>query len=255
MTVIFKYVGHSTFTVDVDGIKLILDPFLAPHNPMASLTAGDVDADFMLISHGHQDHICDAAAVAKRTGALVISNAEIITWLRNQGVENGHAMNTGGAYSFPFGRVKMTVAHHSSRLPDGCNGGNPVGLLLQFNDGHDVYFAGDTALTYDMKLIGESGGVVGVNFHVGFLRQDGLLNPDTPLSEIAKHIQYIAQRIGIEHVALGSDFDGAIMPQELGDVAGMPKLVKVLREQGFDHDALHQIAHANWQRVLRKTWK
>jgi L-ascorbate metabolism protein UlaG (beta-lactamase superfamily) len=173
MTVIFKFVGHSTFTVDVDGIKLILDPFLAPHNPMASLTAGDVDADFMLISHGHQDHICDAAAVAKRTGALVISNAEIITWLRNQGVENGHAMNTGGAYSFPFGRVKMTVAHHSSRLPDGCNGGNPVGLLLQFNDGHDVYFAGDTALTYDMKLIGESGGVdlallpIGDNFTMG----------------------------------------------------------------------------------------
>ena len=106
-----------------------------------------------------------------------------------------------------------------------------------------------------LDAIGDSGGVVGVNFHVGFLRRDGLLNSDTPLSEIANHIQYIAQRIGIEHVALGSDFDGAIMPQELGDVAGMPKLIKLLREQGFDNDALHKIAHENWQRVLAETWK
>ena len=106
-----------------------------------------------------------------------------------------------------------------------------------------------------LDAIGESQGVVGINFHVGFLRRDGLLEPDTPLKAIVSHINYIAQRIGIEHVALGSDFDGAIMPQELGDVAGMPKLIRILREQGFDNDALHKIAHENWQRVLRETWK
>jgi membrane dipeptidase len=106
-----------------------------------------------------------------------------------------------------------------------------------------------------LDAVDESKGVVGINFHVGFLRKDGLLDPDTPLKEIATHINYIAQRNGIEHVALGSDFDGAIMPQELGDVAGMPKLVRILREQGFDDDSLHKIAHENWERVLRETWK
>ncbi|UCD79416.1 MAG: dipeptidase [Desulfobacterales bacterium] len=106
-----------------------------------------------------------------------------------------------------------------------------------------------------LDAIGESRGVVGINFHVGFLRQDGLLEPDTPLEVIVSHIEYIAHRIGIDHVALGSDFDGAIMPQQLGDVAGMPKLIKILREHGLDNDSLHKIAHANWERVLRETWK
>jgi len=106
-----------------------------------------------------------------------------------------------------------------------------------------------------LDAVGASQGVVGVNFHVGFLRKDGLLEPDTPLKEIVNHIVYIARRIGIDHVALGSDFDGAIMPQELGDAAGMPKLINLLREQGLDDDSLHKIAHTNWERVLRKTWK
>jgi len=173
MTLRFTYHGHSTFTVDADGVKLVIDPFFAPNNPLAPTTADAIEADFILVSHGHGDHIADAAAIAKRTGATVISNFEIIAWLGQQGVQNGHGMNTGGAYSFPFGRVKLTIAHHSSTLPDGSSGGNPNGLLLHFNDGHDVYFAGDTALTYDMKLIGEAGGVdlaflpIGDNFTMG----------------------------------------------------------------------------------------
>ena len=106
-----------------------------------------------------------------------------------------------------------------------------------------------------LDAIKESGGVVGVNFHVGFLREDGRREPDTPLSEIVRHIDYIARRIGIQHVAFGSDFDGAIMPLELGDVAGLPKLLKALRDHGYDEDALRKITHANWVRVLRNTWK
>ena len=106
-----------------------------------------------------------------------------------------------------------------------------------------------------LDAIGESGGVVGINFHVGFLRQDGLLEPETPLSEIVGHIDYVAQRIGIEHVALGSDFDGAIMPAELGDAAGMPKLIRCLQDKGYDRQALRKVTHANWVRVLRQTWK
>ena len=106
-----------------------------------------------------------------------------------------------------------------------------------------------------LDAIGESGGVLGINFHVGFLRADGLLKADTPIAEIVRHIDYVAQRIGIEHVALGSDFDGAIMPSELGDVAGMPKLIQCLRDKGYDDEALRKVTHENWVRVLRRTWK
>jgi len=105
-----------------------------------------------------------------------------------------------------------------------------------------------------LDAIGESKGVVGVNFHVAFLRNDGRLEPETPLTEIVRHINYIADRIGIEHVALGSDFDGATMPLELGDVSGMPKLLASLRKHGYDDEALRKVTHENWMRVLRRTW-
>ena len=105
-----------------------------------------------------------------------------------------------------------------------------------------------------LDAIGESGGVIGINFHVGFLREDGLLQPETPVSRIVDHIDYVARRIGIEHVALGSDFDGAIMPSKLGDVAGMPKLIQCLRDRGYNDEALRKVTHENWVRVLRRTW-
>jgi L-ascorbate metabolism protein UlaG (beta-lactamase superfamily) len=173
MTITLRYHGHSTFTVDADGARLVLDPFFAPHNPLAPQSVDAIAADFILITHGHGDHIMDAAALAQRTGALVICNFEIAGWLQNKGVDNVHSMHIGGAFSFPFGRVKMTIAHHGSGLPDGSYGGNPGGFLVQFNDGHDVYFAGDTALTYDLRLIGEAGGVdlavlpIGDNYTMG----------------------------------------------------------------------------------------
>ena len=106
-----------------------------------------------------------------------------------------------------------------------------------------------------LDAIGQSGGVIGINFHVGFLREDGLLEAETPILDIVRHIDYVAQRIGIDHVALGSDFDGAIMPRELGDAAGMPKLIKCLRGKGYDNEALRKVTHENWVRVLDKTWK
>jgi L-ascorbate metabolism protein UlaG (beta-lactamase superfamily) len=173
MPIKLRYFGHSTFTIDTGEHKLIVDPFLAPNNPLAPVSADAIETDFILLTHGHGDHTTDAVAIAKRTGALVVSNFEIITWLQNQGVENGHGMNLGGAYTFPFGRVKMTIAHHSSTMPDGSPAGNPGGFLVHLNEGLDLYIAGDTALTYDMKLIGEAGGVdlailpMGDNFTMG----------------------------------------------------------------------------------------
>ena len=106
-----------------------------------------------------------------------------------------------------------------------------------------------------LDAIGESGGMVGVNFHVGFLRADGRRDRDTPLTEIVRHLSYIADRIGLDHVGLGSDFDGATMPQELGDVAGLPRLIAALRDHGYDEAALRKIASENWLRVLRETWR
>jgi membrane dipeptidase len=105
-----------------------------------------------------------------------------------------------------------------------------------------------------LDAIGESDGVVGVNFHVGDLRADGRFNADTPLTDVVRHVDYIAGRIGVDHVAFGSDFDGALMSLELGDAAGLPKLVAVLRVHGYDDAALQKVTHENWVRVLRRAW-
>jgi membrane dipeptidase len=106
-----------------------------------------------------------------------------------------------------------------------------------------------------LDAIGESGGVVGINFYVGFLRADGKRESDTPISDIVRHIDYIAERIGVEHVGFGSDFDGALIPNEVGDVTGLPKVVAALRDHGYDDAALRKITHENWIRVLKQTWK
>lgn len=173
MALTLTWYGHATWGIDADGVKIVVDPFFKPNNPGALVTTAEVEAHFILVTHGHGDHTADLVALAKQTGAMVISSFEIAVWLGGQGVANAHGMNLGGAYTFPFGRVKMTNAIHSSVLPDGTYAGNPAGFLINFNDGHDVYFAGDTALTYDMKLIGELGGVdlailpIGDNFTMG----------------------------------------------------------------------------------------
>jgi L-ascorbate metabolism protein UlaG (beta-lactamase superfamily) len=173
MSLKITYYGHSAFLLESDEHKIVVDPFLAPNNPAATVSVDQVEADFILLTHGHNDHTADAAALAKRTGALVIGNFEVVNWLAEQGAKQVHGMNTGGAFTFPFGRVKLTIAHHSSTMPDGSSGGHPNGMIVSLNDGRDLYFAGDTALTYDMRLIGEAGGVdlaflpIGDNFTMG----------------------------------------------------------------------------------------
>ncbi len=150
------WLGHGAFQLDTPAGTVLIDPFLTG-NPAASIAADKLQAKFIVVTHGHGDHIGDTVSIAKRTGALVISNYEITEWLKQQGVSAVHAMNTGGAYNFPFGRLKLTIAHHTSGLPDGSYGGNPNGLLFTFPDGKKFYHAGDTSLFLDMQLIGEAG--------------------------------------------------------------------------------------------------
>ncbi|VAW43637.1 FIG002379: metal-dependent hydrolase [hydrothermal vent metagenome] len=156
MSISITWHGHATFSLNVNGTDIIVDPFFAGNNPVAKTTADAVSADFILQTHGHGDHIADTVGLAKRTGATVIGNFEICNWIAAQGHEKVHAMNTGGGYNFSFGRVKMTAALHSSGLPDGSYGGDPGGYLLTA-DGKTIYFAGDTALFSDMALIGRAG--------------------------------------------------------------------------------------------------
>jgi L-ascorbate metabolism protein UlaG (beta-lactamase superfamily) len=152
MTAVLTWLGHGTWLIEADDTKILLDPFL-DENPSSPVKAADVEADYILISHGHFDHIADAVPIAKRTGATVIAVFEIAQWFAQQGVEKTLAMNTGGSVNLPFGRVTMTIAYHSSVLPDGTYGGNPVGFVLTIARKR-IYFACDTALFEDMKLIG-----------------------------------------------------------------------------------------------------
>ena len=175
--------GHSTFLIEHGSHSILLDPFYTG-NPVASTTAAEVNPTAIAISHGHGDHVGDAVEIAKRTGALTIANYEIVGWLEKQGVPNVHPQHIGGGFQHPFGYLKLTIAHHGSQLPDGSNGGSPAGILLKLDD-CTIYFAGDTGLFYDMKLIGEEEIdlailPIGDNFTMGpddALRAVQLLNP------------------------------------------------------------------------------
>ena len=179
----FIWYGHGTMGLELGGHKILVDPFFTG-NPVASTTADKVEADFILVSHGHGDHVADAVAVAKRTGALVIANFEIANWCATQGAERTHGQHLGGGYNHPFGYVKLTLALHGSGLPDGSYGGNPCGFLIT-TDKYKIYLACDTGLFGDMQLIGDEGLhlaalPIGDNFTMGpadALRAVQLLRP------------------------------------------------------------------------------
>lgn len=146
------YYGHACFLVECNGKRILFDPFITPNELAKDIRIEDIACDFIAISHGHADHIADAVAIATRTQATVICAFEIYEWMSKQGVANFRPMNTGGKWSSDFGSVKCVVAQHSSCLPDGTYGANPMGFVFNTAEG-DFYYSGDTALTMDMQLI------------------------------------------------------------------------------------------------------
>jgi L-ascorbate metabolism protein UlaG (beta-lactamase superfamily) len=146
------YYGHSCFSVETNGKKLLFDPFISPNELAKDINIADIEADYILVSHGHFDHIADCVTIAQRTNAKVICNWEIYEWLNKHGVSNVHPMNTGGRRGFGDFEVKCVAAQHSSGLPDGTYGGNPLGFIVYSNE-NAFYYSGDTALTMDMQLI------------------------------------------------------------------------------------------------------
>jgi L-ascorbate metabolism protein UlaG (beta-lactamase superfamily) len=155
MTVKFTWYGHATIGLRCNEYDILVDPYFTD-NPAASASADSVSADFMLVSHGHSDHLGDTMAIARRTGATVISNNEIAVWLKEKGIKT-HGQHIGGGHQHPFGYLKLTQALHGSKLPDGSDGGTPAGFLLTTPGNIKLYLACDTGLFGDMRLIGEEG--------------------------------------------------------------------------------------------------
>ncbi len=149
----FTFYGHACFAVEIKGKKILFDPFITPNELTHNIVSlDDISCDYIFISHGHADHIADAVTLAQKTGATCVAAFEVTDWLQKQGIEKIHPMNTGGKWNFDFGTVKCVVAQHSSGLPDGSYGGNPMGFVFITEEG-EFYYSGDTALTLDMQLI------------------------------------------------------------------------------------------------------
>jgi L-ascorbate metabolism protein UlaG (beta-lactamase superfamily) len=148
------YFGHSCFLIETGQYNILLDPFITPNELAKDINIDEIKADFIFLSHGHNDHVADVERIYKNTKAKVVGGYEVVSWFVNKGVENIHPMNHGGHIKFDFGSVKMVNAVHSSSMPDGSYGGNPAGYIFTINGKH-IYYAGDTALHTDMQFIRE----------------------------------------------------------------------------------------------------
>ncbi len=166
------YFGHSCFLLETESAKILFDPFITPNELAKDIDVDKIQADYILVSHGHEDHVADVVSIGQRCDSTVVSNFEIVTWFQNKGIKKGHPMNFGGSWSFDFGKVKYVQAIHSSVLPDGSYGGNPGGFILTI-EGKTIYYAGDTALFSDMKLFAQKQDIdyailpIGDNFTMG----------------------------------------------------------------------------------------
>jgi L-ascorbate metabolism protein UlaG (beta-lactamase superfamily) len=172
------WLGHGSWFLLAGDCRVVLDPFL-DDSPVAPAKADQLEADYILVSHGHFDHVADVEKIARRTGATIIATYEICQWYGKMGLAKTHAMNIGGSHEFPFGRVKMTIAQHTSMLPDGSCGGVAAGFVVRFPEGN-VYFACDTGLFYDMKLIG----AVGLELAVLPIGDNFTMGPDDAIEAV-----------------------------------------------------------------------
>ncbi|MEP2772637.1 MAG: metal-dependent hydrolase [Fulvivirga sp.] len=166
------YYGHSCFEVEISGKKLLFDPFISPNEKANHIDLSVIKPDYILLSHGHQDHVADVDTIYRQSDCKIISTFEVVSWFEAHGLENIHPMNHGGEWAFDFGTIKMVNAIHSSVMPDGSYGGNPAGFVITGED-QSFYYAGDTALHLDMKLIAEDYKIdfaflpIGSNFTMG----------------------------------------------------------------------------------------
>ncbi|MEP7145865.1 MAG: metal-dependent hydrolase [bacterium] len=180
-----KYHGHSFVEINLNGRIILIDPFIEGNN-LCDIETKDAKCDYIILTHGHDDHFGDTIEIAKANDATVIAMVELSDYLYDKKIKS-HAMNLGGAFQFPFGKIKLTQAHHSSSTPDGVYAGNPAGIIIN-SEGKTIYHAGDTALFYDMKLIGEMNKIdiaflpIGDNFTMGVddaVKAAEFLNADT----------------------------------------------------------------------------
>lgn len=220
----FKFYGHSCFAIEVAGKKLLFDPFVTG-NPLAKdkIDIMSIEADYILVSHGHGDHTGDLVAIAKNTKATVITAYEIVNWLNAQGIDHTHPMNFG-AFNFEFGEVRFTPATHSSALPDGSYGGNPGGFLIKTSEGN-IYYTGDTCLTMDLQLIPRYAKLdfaimpIGGNFTMNV--SDAIMAAEMVQAKkvIGVHFDSFGY-IVIDHEKAKADFNAAGMELVLPEIGG-----------------------------------
>lgn len=226
------YYGHSCFSVEVAGKTLLFDPFITPNKLAHNIDIKGIKADYILVSHGHDDHTHDLVEIAKRTNATVICSWEIYEWLTKKGLTKIRPMNIGGHWITEFGKVKCVLAIHSSSLADGTYGGSPMGFLIESAAGN-FYYSGDTALTYDMKLIGEYKSIdfaflpIGNNFTMGI--DNAVIAADFVKCDKIIGMHYDTfDMIKIDHQEAKRKFEVAakeLVLMKIGDTMGIEELV------------------------------
>ncbi|MFN8285993.1 MAG: metal-dependent hydrolase [Chitinophagales bacterium] len=198
MAIQITYYGHACFGANIGGKNLLFDPFIRYNELAKNIDIQGIPADYIFISHGHQDHVADAMDIATRTGATIVSNFEVVSWFEKQGAAKTHPMNHGGKWQFDFGTAKYVYATHSSVMPDGTYGGNPGGFVIESAEGN-FYYSGDTALTMDMQLIPLTCG----NLSVALLPIGGNFTMDVAEAVLASDFVKCNKVIGLHYDTFG----------------------------------------------------